>query len=100
MSGHTPGPWGYELISGAIFYDDGDLEPLVAWTNFDSVSEEQGDADARLIAAAPDGLDFAVAFLAMIDRSDPDDLDFGRGLAASGLIEQARAFVARATGAA
>lgn len=53
-------------------------------------------ADARRLAA--DGLAFAQAFLARIDISDLDDLDFGRGLAQSGLIERARAFIALATG--
>lgn len=55
---------------------------------------------ARLIAAAPDGLRFAEEFIAYIDHSDLDDLDFGRGLKESGLIEKARAFAAKARGAA
>ena len=51
---HTPGPWGYESTSGAIFYADGDVEPVIAGINQDLVSEAQADADGRLIAAAPD----------------------------------------------
>ena len=53
-SKHTPGPWKYEPTSGAIFMDDGDVESLVASTNLECVSEEQGDADGKLIAAAPE----------------------------------------------
>ncbi len=49
---HTPGPWAYEPSSGAIYYADGDVEPLIASTNLEGVSEEQADADGRLIAAA------------------------------------------------
>lgn len=50
---HTPGPWKYEPTSGAIFFDDRDVEPLIASTNLECVSVEQGDADGHLIAAAP-----------------------------------------------
>lgn len=51
---HTPGPWAYEPTSGAIYFADGDVDPLIASTNLEQVSVEQGDADGRLIAAAPD----------------------------------------------
>lgn len=37
---------------------------------------------------------FAADFLAHIERSDTDDLDFGRGLVFAGLIERARSVVA------
>jgi hypothetical protein len=50
---HTPGPWGYEPTSGAIYYADGDVEPVIAGINQDGTSEEQADADGRLIAASP-----------------------------------------------
>lgn len=54
MNKHTPGPWAYEPTSGAIYHDDGDVDPLIASTNLECVAVEQGDADGRLIAAAPD----------------------------------------------
>lgn len=54
MATHTPGPWSYDASGGAIYYADGDVEPLIASTNLENVSVEQGDADGLLIAAAPD----------------------------------------------
>lgn len=57
MAAYTPAPWAYEPTSGAIYYKDGDVEPLIASTNLECVSEEQGDADGRLIAAAPELLE-------------------------------------------
>lgn len=51
---HTPGPWKV-TDRFEISMDDGDAQPLVATVNADSasVSEEQAEADAHLIAAAP-----------------------------------------------
>lgn len=51
---HTPGPWKV-TDRFEISVDDGDVQPLIATVNADStsVSEEQAEADARLIAAAP-----------------------------------------------
>jgi len=109
--GFTPGPW--RLIP----YDAGDkpwrVAPMVAasddldcaivhWAGFAQEHWQSARgvreilANARLIASAPDGHAFAAAFIAFIERSDTDDLDFGRGLATSGLIEQARAYLAKA----
>lgn len=84
---HTPGPWTYEPTSGAIYFADGDVEPLIASTNLECVSAEQGDADGRLIAAAPDLLEAAkFAYAAM-------DSDEGRERARKSLI----AAIAKAT---
>ncbi len=70
MTKHTQGPWKYEATSGAIFMDDGDVEALIASTNLESVSVEQGDADGQLIAAAPDLLDALKAILAPLYDED------------------------------
>lgn len=57
MSGvHTPGPWRYDVESEAVFYDDGNICPNIAFLN-ENTSGEQNLADARLIAAAPDLLE-------------------------------------------
>lgn len=53
---HTPGPWGFDPTVGSIYHDDGDVRPLVASVMTDCVSDEQAEADCRLIAAAPDML--------------------------------------------
>lgn len=54
---HTPGPWAYDQAGGEVYYADGDVEPVIAGIEQDGTSEEQADADGRLIAAAPDLLD-------------------------------------------
>jgi hypothetical protein len=103
-AGFTPGPWTVDALGtgsiGSVETLDGDAvaqsqprQPIRAGR-----PDAERIANAHLIAAAPDGFDFADAFLAYIDRSDLDDLDFGRGLAGSGLIEQAKALRAKARG--
>jgi hypothetical protein len=59
MSGHTAGPWAYDRRAGAIRAADGDTVAEVGWGGTDA----EADANARLIAAAPDLL--AVAQKAM-----------------------------------
>lgn len=63
MSKHTPGPWMYEpstqaryswLVLTADFDEDRNVGTVICRTS-DGISE----ADARLIAAAPDLLEFA-----------------------------------------
>lgn len=97
---HTPGPWEFGKARRWLFRDNlkhgGNFSSSTV-LKIDDAAFAPSEADAHLIAAAPDGLSFADAFLAYIDGSDLDDLDFGRGLANSGLIEQARAFVAKAS---
>lgn len=53
-SKHTPGPWAYDPAELRIYYADGDVEPTVAYVEYDNSSEAQAEADARLIAAAPE----------------------------------------------
>lgn len=73
---HTPGPWAYEPTSGAIYFADGDVEPVIADINQDSVSIEQADADGILMAAAPD-LFAALCELGSIisDALEDDEVD-------------------------
>lgn len=101
---HTPAPWGYEPTSGAIFYADNDVEPLIASTNLECVSVEQGDADGRLIAAAPtmlDELEMLASGLHMliraIDEGDPiSEIRFR----AEDMKREAKVAIAKATGGA
>lgn len=60
--------------------------------------EAERGGTARLLACSAEFADLAADLLAHVDRSDLDDLDFGRGLAQSGLIERTRALLARAKG--
>ena len=49
----TPGPWGYDRVTGEIYHADGDVMPCIATVNLDNAGPEQFDADLRLIAEAP-----------------------------------------------
>ena len=69
---HTPGPWSYDQHSGAICHAEGGLQPLVASTNFECVLIEQGDADGRLIAAAPELLAAAKELSAALAMCTPN----------------------------
>ena len=66
--------------------------PRIRWREFEA--EAQVAVAAFLAQREADGVEFAAAFLEYVDSSDLDDLDFGRGLKHSGLIEQARAMLA------
>lgn len=55
----TPGPWTVEKFQDNLGINAG--EGRVAWVSFD---DEQGQADARLIAAAPDLLSALTDLLA------------------------------------
>jgi hypothetical protein len=55
MSGAwTPGPWACDLTAGEVYYNDGDVLPLVATVQCDATSDAQAAADCHLICAAPD----------------------------------------------
>ncbi len=70
---HTPGPWGFDRATGEVFYDDGDVTPLIASVAHDSetVSFEQACADMALIAAAPDLLEALVDCVARLTEAFP-----------------------------
>ena len=86
---HTPGPWGYQL--GSIIDREGYLIADVR-SRFDDGKggEDYHQANARLIAAAPNLL---AALEAMIREFDVDFIEHG-----SIEIKQARAAIARARG--
>lgn len=50
MSKHTPTPWGYR--SGEVYANDGDVNPVIAYIERDTTSDEQADADGELIVRA------------------------------------------------
>ena len=77
MSGHTAGPW--RVNPGAGEVRGGDWNVIVA--------DVASDADARLIAAAPDLLDAVVRLLDAVARGDHK----------AKAIDAARAAIAKAT---
>ncbi len=94
--GHTPGPW--KVSSGCDQYVcNGGF--WIASTM--GVRGEEGAANARLIAAAPDGLAFALAhdaYMLAAGYASPDDRHLHPNSAAN--WRQCRAFIAKATGGA
>lgn len=99
----TPCPWAYEPTSGAIYFADGDVEPVIAGINQDNTSEEQADADGVLLAAAPallEELDVRVGDLVMlrkaIEAGDPRAELFVR---IDDMLRETRAAIAKAGGA-
>jgi hypothetical protein len=89
MSTHTPGPWKFALFEHAP------NEAFVQWrAGYAEVhgSRAGREANARLIAAAPDLL---AALQALVDLDDGDSPALW---AHSGDFERARAAIAKATG--
>lgn len=90
MSKHTPGPWGYLRSSAAGRYivsaENMPLDICVL-SNRDK-SQDEINANAELIAAAPDLLDVAEMVLALATIDTPPEL-----------IKAATAAIAKARGA-
>ena len=93
VSKHTPGPWEYDAENYEIYYDDGYALPCIARLDNDCASEEEDDADGRLIAAAPDLL-AALLSLVNVAPQNSDDDDPQQAAAWNAV----RAAIAKATG--
>ena len=83
--GHTPGPW--EALKDnnrwTIFLPDSYLGNHIAYTSNGGVSEDQEEANARLIAAAPDlleALEQARTTIAMLRRNVVTEIERHDGL--------------------
>lgn len=50
---HTPMNWSYDEDDARIYYDDGDVQPTIAYVERDGVAPEQVKADGYLLASAP-----------------------------------------------
>ncbi len=88
---HTPGPWNTEFKAGAVLIvKDDPARECIAQVVFYSSRDE---ANARLIAAAPDLLEALKQFVAAIDTAPPVDLI--NHIAAAGVV--ARAAINKAT---
>lgn len=105
----TPGPWEYYPANN---YAGFAIAPLGTLPTLAAVERPKGcsniinvtafnfpgetEANARLMAASPDMAETISDFIDHVDTSDLDDLDFGRGLSNSGLIERFRAALSKA----
>lgn len=102
--GWTQGPWTHAEGSrtGAVWAGKDFIASVYpnapeGWDGFSPYAEEaECKANACLVAASPVMAEVIIDFIDHIDASDLDDLDFGRGLASSGLIERFRAALLKA----
>lgn len=97
MSKHTPGPWGIEQTDDTNWigfmrpHDPKKVELIVCTTSRDSLTDEalaKNDANARLIAAAPEMLEALKDAVCALDCCGKD----------YPAAEKARAAIAKATG--
>lgn len=82
---HTPGPWRVHAVAGLIQEANG--HSIAAYTG---TSQDEADANARLIAAAPELLAALEHLLALNSGCAPEEEERG--------WDQARAAIAKATG--
>jgi len=102
---HTPGPWRVDnpnRICGVITDKNGPICGMV-YSDSRGITLEQSHANARLIAAAPDGLAFAHAALDCLKtlaNGTTDEIDtMRRNLRGSAsIIQQGQDFIAKAQG--
>jgi len=103
MSDYTPGPWevreGWEEVFGPAVYtpDAHDTQPLAA---VNEVGNPNADADARLMAAAPDLLAALDHLLLWFPEPSVNTIrfnDIGGGVFARD-VDVAQAAIAKATG--
>ena len=101
---HTPGPWELGSKSRDTEFLDDEWEisicganeidcPLIAMVSNLSLSDDEADANACLIAAAPELLE---ALQSLVDM----DVAYQRGPKVAEAVESARAAIAKATGGA
>jgi hypothetical protein len=72
MTKHTPMEWAYDEDDARIYYDDGNLQPTIAYVERDGVAPEQVKAEGYLLAGAPGLLALAHAVLGF-DIATPKD---------------------------
>jgi hypothetical protein len=100
LATHTPGPWRAEACdSDEFWFSNGYFavragNRTVAPVGIDNDNMSESAANARLIAAAPDLLAFAQAFVELDRLVSRDDIASGINI----LLEQARAAIAKAEG--
>lgn len=99
MSAHTLGPWSVmETVDGIDVVTQSETGSLVCEFPYGTDDSENG-ANARLIAAAPDGLAFArLAGEWARQVSERKDVPSSIRRAAVGIAKTANDFIAKATG--
>ena len=85
---HTPGPWNYDRSGYSLYVNSG--RELVTALSMDGKRLETSEANARLIAAAPDMLNALMDFVSYFGHDNDNGLDE--------MLTNARAAIAKATG--
>lgn len=102
---HTPGPWhvGQGNGEGSIFSDDGRMRLETGGTTLYPIceinhgwSKDEDDANARLIAAAPDLLEALTLALPYVEMAEHDEA-YKRGEVAK-MVRTMREAIAKAIG--
>jgi hypothetical protein len=84
---HTPGPWNYDRSGYSLYVNSG--RELVTALSMDGKRLETSEANARLIAAAPDMLNALMDFVSYFGHDNDNGLDE--------MLTNARAAIAKAT---
>lgn len=104
MTKHTPGPWfiGRSGHGKPYQIETADGLCVTKWGGISRPASQEGEANARLIAAAPDLLDALTQcraeLLSMIDKHNKQDADDGSWLYDYQTVVEADAALAKARG--
>lgn len=99
---HTPGPWRIQPIEAdfVIVHSDGEIRSHIARLNWSTLAEEHGsiEANARLIASAPEMLDALEILLASTCGDVGDDGYEGCIRIEAKALDRARSIISKAKG--
>jgi hypothetical protein len=101
VSKHTPGPWGVDDPHLVWAESVGEYVATTRVEGWETLSREQVEANARLIAAAPELLEALKALTVAVTFADPPK-EFNGALCHEarvpvGFVDAARAVIAKAT---
>ena len=80
MANYTPGPWSVGRKTGTLVFagDDGGNGDFICEVSGEDTPRAVNEANARLIAAAPDLMSIVYGLIGVADRMDYDpDSEFG-----------------------
>ena len=102
MSKHTPGPWftkreGFSTVYVEARIGGGYLQEVAA-CGPTAAGIRQQDANASLIAAAPDLLEALICSVAAFEGDQIDEIESDYGLATAQRVDMARKAIAKAEG--
>lgn len=101
---HTPGPWIIEEVDDGQAVISAESKKWIdfarVWVVTDGSTDKEGEANARLIAAAPELLEACLAMIEWDDREKDHAVSFENRIElCTQAFTKARAAIAKATGA-